>query len=121
MRRVLVTGGCGFIGSNFIRLLPELEPEVQITNLDLLTYAGNPKNLADVEGREGYRFVRGDIRDMATVEELVGDVDWVVNFAAETHVDRSTKKAGDFIDTNVHGVYTLLDAVHRILDEVGQP
>jgi dTDP-glucose 4,6-dehydratase len=113
MRRVLVTGGCGFIGSNFVRMLLEEDPQAQVTNLDLLTYAGNPRNLLDVADSPRYRFVRGDIRDAATACELVQGQDWVVNFAAETHVDRSTKKAGEFIDTNVHGVYTMLEALRE--------
>jgi dTDP-glucose 4,6-dehydratase len=112
MRRVLVTGGCGFIGSNFIHLLLSEEPDAVVINLDLLTYAGNPRNLEDVAESPRYQFVRGDIRDPVRVEALVGEVDWVVNFAAETHVDRSTKEAaGDFIRTNVFGTYVLLDAV----------
>ena len=114
MRRVLVTGGCGFIGSGFIRLLLAERPEVQVVNLDLMTYAGNPANLADLAGSPRYRLVRGDIRDPATVEPLVGEADWIVNFAAETHVDRSTpSRAGDFIQTNVYGTYVLLDALRR--------
>ncbi len=114
MRKVLVTGGCGFIGSNFIRLLHSEEADVEIINLDMLTYAGNPKNLADLEDSSRYKLVRGDIRDTNVVESLVGDVDWVVNFAAETHVDRSTsEKAGEFIETNVYGTYVLLDSLRR--------
>jgi dTDP-glucose 4,6-dehydratase len=112
MRRVLVTGGCGFIGSNFVRLLLAEESDAHVVNLDLLTYAGNPRNVKDVADSPRYRFVRGDIRDPVLAEELVRDADWIVNFAAETHVDRSTKEAaGDFIRTNVYGTYVLLDAV----------
>ena len=113
---MLVTGGCGFIGSCFVRTLLERDPEVQIVNLDLLTYAGNPKNLASVEDSPRYRFVRGDIRDQALVTELVREVDCVVNFAAESHVDRSTtEKAGAFIETNVYGTFVLLESMrlHR--------
>jgi dTDP-glucose 4,6-dehydratase len=114
MRHVLVAGGCGFIGSNFVRLLLSEEPDVTVTNLDLLTYAGNPRNLEDVEGDERYRFVHGDIRDPDTVDELVGEADWVVNFAAESHVDRSTKEgAGEFIQTNVYGTWVLLEGLRR--------
>ncbi len=113
---VLVTGGCGFIGSNFIRLLLREEPDASVVNLDILTYAGNPRNLEDVADSPltspRYRFVRGDIRDADTVETLVGDADWVVHFAAESHVDRSTKElAAEFLRTNVYGTYVLLEAV----------
>ena len=115
MKRVLVTGGCGFIGSHFVRLLLTEEPDARVLNLDCLTYAGNLANLADVAGSPNYRFVRGDIRDEKTARELVADADWIVNFAAETHVDRSTKtKAGEFIETNVYGVYVLLEAVRQV-------
>jgi dTDP-glucose 4,6-dehydratase len=113
MTRVLVTGGCGFIGSNFVRLLLREEAVASVVNLDALTYAGNPRNLEDLAGDGRYRFVHGDIRDAALVEQLVADADWVVNFAAETHVDRSTKEPGTFIQTNVYGTYVLLDAIRR--------
>ena len=114
MTRVLVTGGCGFIGSNFIRHLVDEDSGVRVINLDLLTYAGNPLNLEGLDG-PGYRFVRGDICDPKLVDELVPDVDWIVHFAAETHVDRSTSElAGDFVRTNVHGTYTLLDSARRL-------
>ncbi len=110
--RVLVSGGCGFIGSNFVRHLLREEPDTRITNLDLLTYAGNPRNLEDLADSDRYRFVHGDIRDPVLVPELVADADWLVNFAAESHVDRSVaEKAGAFVETNVGGVYNLLEAV----------
>jgi dTDP-glucose 4,6-dehydratase len=115
-RRVLVTGGCGFIGSCFIRMLMERDEEVEITNLDRLTYAGNPKNLASIEDSPRYRFVHGDIRDEQVVSQLVPEADWIVNFAAESHVDRSTtEKAGAFIETNIYGAFVLLEAMrlHR--------
>jgi dTDP-glucose 4,6-dehydratase len=115
MRRVLVTGGCGFIGSHFVRLLLAEEPDAHVVNLDCLTYAGNLANLVDVASSPNYRFVRGDIRDEKTARELVADADWIVNFAAESHVDRSTKaKAGEFIETNVFGVYVLLEAARQV-------
>jgi dTDP-glucose 4,6-dehydratase len=113
--RVLVTGGCGFIGSNFIRLLVAEEPQAEVINLDLLTYAGNPRNLEDLASSPRYRLVQGDIRDAALVERELAGVDWVVHFAAESHVDRSTKlRAGEFIETNVYGTYVLLDALARV-------
>jgi dTDP-glucose 4,6-dehydratase len=110
-RTILVTGGCGFIGSNFVRLLLAERPHWHVTNLDLLTYAGNPENLADVEKNPQYRFVQGDISDPALVRELLAGEVWaVVNFAAETHVDRSILDSGDFVRTNVLGTETLLAA-----------
>jgi len=115
MLRVLVTGGAGFIGSHFIRILHAEEPDAQIVNLDVLTYAGNLANLADVASSPRYRFVRGDIRDMKVARELVADADWIVNFAAESHVDRSTKaRAGEFIETNVYGAYVMLEATRQV-------
>ena len=114
MTRVLVTGGAGFIGSSFIKHLLEENSGARVINLDLLTYAGNPRNLEGVAA-PGYRFVRGDVRDHELVGELVTDADWIVHFAAETHVDRSTSElAGDFVRTNVYGTYTLLDAARRL-------
>jgi len=111
-RRVLVTGGCGFIGSCFIRTLLDRDPAVQVTNLDLLTYAGNPANLATIDQSPRYRFVHGDVRDPVCVAPLVGEADQIVHFAAESHVDRSTdEKAGAFIETNVYGTFVLLEAM----------
>jgi dTDP-glucose 4,6-dehydratase len=114
MTKVLVTGGCGFIGSCFVRMAICEQPDLEVLNLDLLTYAGNPRNVEEVADSPRYRFRRGDIRDLALVQELVADADWVVNFAAESHVDRSTsERAGQFIETNVHGTYVLLEALRR--------
>jgi dTDP-glucose 4,6-dehydratase len=111
MKRLLVTGGCGFIGSNFIRLELESYPEVEIVNLDDLTYAGNPDNLADLEGHPRYRFVRGDVADGPFVRALLAEgFDAVVHFAAESHVDRSIGDALPFLRTNVIGTQCLLDA-----------
>ena len=112
IRRILVTGGCGFIGANFVRHLLETDPALEITNLDALTYAGNPDNLADLAGHPRYRFVRGDIAERRRVTKLVteGHFDAIVNFAAESHVDRSIDDATPFLRTNVLGTQCLLDA-----------
>jgi dTDP-glucose 4,6-dehydratase len=113
MATYLITGGSGFIGSNFILRLLKARPDARVVNLDKLTYAGNPANLRDIERDEGYRFVRGDICDGQRVEELVRDADYVVNFAAESHVDRSLMAGDDFIRTEIYGTYTLLEAARR--------
>jgi dTDP-glucose 4,6-dehydratase len=128
-RRILVTGGCGFIGSNFVRMQLRERPEVEVTNLDALTYAGNPDNLADLAEDPRYTFVHGDIADRPLVSRLIeeGGFDAVVHFAAESHVDRSITDATPFLRTNVIGTQTLLDAarlarvprfVHVSTDEV---
>jgi dTDP-glucose 4,6-dehydratase len=110
--RLVVTGGLGFIGSNFVRLVLRDRPDWQVTNLDLVTYAGNPANLRDVEGDPRYRFVRGDIAEPEDVAKALGEgVDAVVNFAAESHVDRSILSAAPFVRTNVVGTLVLLEAV----------
>ena len=111
--RILVTGGAGFIGSNFVRHLLAAHSADSVVNLDALTYAGNPENLRDVEGDPRYRFVKGDICDGPLVDDLLRDVDAVAHFAAETHVDRSNLGADDFLRTNVTGTYTLLEAARR--------
>lgn len=125
--RLLVTGGCGFIGSNLVRHLLDEGDDVRIVNLDLLTYAGNPENLTDVEDDVRYRFVRGDVCDGSLVRDLVADADAVLHLAAESHVDRSIEDAAPFIRTNVLGTQVLLDAavetglerfVHVSTDEV---
>jgi dTDP-glucose 4,6-dehydratase len=111
MQRILVTGGCGFIGSNFIRFELETYPQLEVWNLDLLTYAGNPENLAGMEENPRYRFVRGDIADRSLVEKLLASaIDAVVHFAAESHVDRSIHDSGPFVRTNIVGTQILLDA-----------
>ncbi|MEX0884890.1 MAG: dTDP-glucose 4,6-dehydratase [Phycisphaeraceae bacterium] len=110
---LLVTGGCGFIGSNFIRFVLDRRPGVQIINLDALTYSGNPENLANVEADARYRFVRGDIRDIDAVTALIERADAVVHFAAESHVDRSIMDARPFVETNVLGTQTLIDGLRR--------
>ncbi len=112
--RILVTGGAGFIGSNFIRHLLVRDPQCTVVNLDKLTYAGNPENLADVEGNPQYRFVKGSICDVELVDELLGEgFDAIVNFAAESHVDRSIQDARAFVETNVLGTGTLLEVCRR--------
>ncbi len=112
-KRILVTGGCGFIGSNFIRYVLQHRPDCCVVNLDLLTYAGNPENLADVETSSRYEFVRGDICDAALVDEIVQRCDAVVHMAAESHVDRSIQNATAFVRTNVEGTLSLLEAARR--------
>ena len=109
-RQALVTGGAGFIGSNFIRYILKKYPEHEIVNLDLLTYAGNLENLKDIEGNKNYKFVKGDIADKKLVNNLVKDCDAIVNFAAESHVDRSILDSSDFIRTNIVGTHNLLEA-----------
>jgi dTDP-glucose 4,6-dehydratase len=109
--RLLVTGGAGFIGSNFIHYWLTKYPEDEIVNLDVLTYAGNLENLKDLESNKNYKFVKGDVCDQSLVFDLVKDVDVVVHFAAETHVDRSILDPSAFIRTNVLGTQVLLDAV----------
>ncbi|HCC85356.1 MAG TPA: dTDP-glucose 4,6-dehydratase [Porphyromonadaceae bacterium] len=113
--KLLVTGGAGFIGSNFIRHILREHPEWQVVNLDKLTYAGNLANLKDVEGNPRYRFVRGDIADRELVEKLFQEekFDVVVNFAAESHVDRSILDSSPFIETNVKGTQVLLEAARE--------
>lgn len=109
--KLLVTGGAGFIGSNFIRYWMKEHPQDSIVNLDLLTYSGNLENLADVASNMNYHFVKGDICDRDLVFDLVRDVDVIVHYAAESHVDRSILDPGTFLRTNILGTQTLLDAV----------
>ena len=112
MKTYLVTGGSGFIGSNFVRYILHKNSDCRVVNLDKLTYAGNPANLHDIESDDRYTFVHGDICDPEIVEELFRNrkPDFVINFAAETHVDRSIGSPDDFIRTDVFGVFTLLEA-----------
>ncbi len=109
--KLLVTGGAGFIGSNFVRYWLRQHPEDSIMNLDALTYAGHRETIADLEADPRHTFVAGDICDEALVRDLVATCDLVVHFAAETHVDRSIKSSREFVRTNVEGTRTLLDAV----------
>jgi dTDP-glucose 4,6-dehydratase len=112
--RYLITGGAGFIGSNFVHYIHRGHPKARITVLDKLTYAGNPANLEEFEGQGWYRFVKGDICDADLAESLLEEgFDWVLNFAAETHVDRSIGDPASFIRTDVYGVYVLLEAIRR--------
>ncbi len=117
--RILLTGGCGFIGSNFVRFIMRERSGVRLVNLDALTYSGNIENLSDLEravpssaGR--YQFVHGDIRDMDLVCELIDGCDAIIHMAAESHVDRSIIDARPFIESNVLGTQTLLDAMRRV-------
>jgi dTDP-glucose 4,6-dehydratase len=112
--KLLVTGGAGFIGSNFVRHVLAVHPDDTVLNLDKLTYAGNPANLADVTGDPRYRFVHGDICDAKLVRDVAVGVDAVVNFAAESHVDRSLVEPDAFLRTDVFGVFTLLEAVREL-------
>jgi dTDP-glucose 4,6-dehydratase len=125
--KVLVTGGAGFIGSNFIRRVLQTRKDFQLINLDKLTYAGNLANLADIASNPNYLFIKGDICDAGTVESAMRGCDAVVHFAAESHVDRSIYEPAPAIDTNVRGTFTLLEAarlrrierfVHISTDEV---
>jgi dTDP-glucose 4,6-dehydratase len=115
MNWVLVTGGAGFIGSNFLYYLRRQQPERPILNLDLLTYAGNPENLSGFQGDSRYTFVKGDVADQELVQDLFAHypISRVVNFAAESHVDRSIMDPGIFVRTNVLGTFTLLEAARR--------
>jgi dTDP-glucose 4,6-dehydratase len=112
--KLLVTGGCGFIGSNFIRRVLTEHLDDSVLNLDKLTYAGNPANLADVERDPRYAFVQGDIGDTALVREVARGMDAVVNFAAPSHVDRSILDPDEFLKTNVLGVHVLLEAAREL-------
>lgn len=111
--KILVTGGAGFIGSNFIRLILNKYDDYEVINLDKLTYAGNLENVKDVESNQNYRFVQGDICDGVVVDKIMNGVDAVVNFAAESHVDRSIGGPADFINTDVFGTYVLLEAARQ--------
>jgi len=110
---ILVTGGLGFIGSNFIKHILEKYEDYSIVNLDKQTYAGNPDNLKDIEKTPNYSFVRGDICDPAVVDKVMRNADSVVHFAAESHVDRSIEDASAFVITNVVGTFTLLESARK--------
>jgi len=111
--RILVTGGAGFIGSNFILYWMNKYPKDQIINLDALTYAGNLENLIGVSDLENYEFIKGNITDADTVDTIVKRTDLIIHFAAESHVDRSIISPKAFIETNVLGTFTLLEAARK--------
>lgn len=113
MKSILVTGGAGFIGSNFVRYMLNKYSDYRVIVLDALTYAGNRENLADLETNSRFFFYHGDICDEQVVDNLMSNVDAVVNFAAETHVDRSIHEAGAFINTDIRGTFVLLEAAKK--------
>ena len=113
LKRLLVAGAAGFIGSNFVRHLRRTRPDVEITVLDKLTYAGNLANLTELDGQPGYRFVHGDICDEKLVDSLAAETDAIVNFAAETHVDRSLMDPFAFVETDVRGTAVLCEAARK--------
>lgn len=113
MDKVLVTGGCGFIGSNFIKYLLKTNPETQVVNLDKLTYAGRLENLKEIEKSKNYKFIKGDICDEKIAAESMRDCDCVINFAAESHVDRAIKDPTAFIKTDVFGAFVLLEEARK--------
>lgn len=121
MKAILVTGGAGFIGANFVHMLRSERPQAQVVVLDALTYAGNIHNLAALQGSEGFHFVKGDIRDQALVEQLLQEhnIDTLVHFAAESHVDRSITGPDAFIDTNIVGTHSLLKAARKVWEASG--
>lgn len=116
--KVLVTGGAGFIGSNFIHYILEKHKDWEVINLDKLGYGSNLANLKDIESDERYTFIKGDINDFELVSKLIKEVDAVVNFAAESHVDRSISNPYAFIESNVLGVYTLLEVIRKLNPDV---
>ena len=113
MRKFIVTGGAGFIGSNFVRIFLSEHPDYSVTVLDKLTYAGNLENLKDLEDEPRFKFVKGDICDARVVDQLAAEHDCILNFAAESHVDRSLLEPGAFIQTDVYGTWVLLEAAKK--------
>ena len=123
MKTLLITGGCGFIGSSFVRLVLKSLDDCRIINIDNLTYAGNLANLSDCHDDPRYRFVRGDICNGELLDKLFAEelVDTVVHFAAESHVDRSIEGPAEFIQTNIIGTFTLLEAARKFWLTSPQP
>ncbi len=111
--RLLVTGGAGFIGSNFIRYILNNYSDYRVINFDKLDYSGNLNNLKDVQESSHYKFIKGDICNTKQVQSAVGDCDYIINFAAQTHVDRSIKSSEEFVRSNIEGVRVLLDAARK--------
>ena len=113
--KILITGGCGFIGSNFVKHMVEKYSEYEITNYDKLTYAGDRKNVSDCEYYDNYHFIKGDICDYNKLKKVVKslDIDTIINFAAESHVDNSIENSDKFIETNINGTHTLLKLLHE--------
>ncbi len=122
MKKILVTGGAGFIGCNFVRMVLSEHPDCFVVNLDKLTYAGNLENLAEFLEHKNHKFVKGDICDGALIEKIIDEyqIDAIVNFAAESHVDRSITEPKVFIETNIVGTLTLLEAVRGKNLEIGR-
>jgi len=116
-QHILVTGGCGFIGSNFIRFVLEQRPDCRITNFDALTYSGNLENLAEVQDDPRYQFVKGDIRNDADLAPVVSQCDAIVHFAAESHVDRSIMDSRPFVESNVLGTQVLIDCARHAWED----
>ena len=121
MKKYLITGGCGFIGSNFIHFLLENELSSQIINLDKMTYAGNKENLSTIENDDNYYFIKGDICNQSTVRDILEkyNPDVIVHFAAESHVDRSIDGPVEFVNTNIVGTMNLLNESNQWLKELG--
>ncbi len=113
MTKLLITGGAGFIGSNFVKYMLDKYPDYEIINLDALTYCGNLENLTDIESNPNYKFVKGDITDSELVIKITKDVDYIINFAAESHVDRSIEDPEIFIKSNILGTQNLLNAARK--------
>ena len=112
--KILVTGGAGFIGSNFVKYILKNYPEDSVVNFDKLTYAGNLENLKDIEKDERYSFVQGDICDYKALLDASNGVDVIVHFAAESHVDRSVHSSKEFLDSNIYGTQNVIDVVREL-------